>query len=56
MDMLMIRIDNSVKLNDKVYIYKDIDHIKELSDYLNTIPYELICNISKRVDRKYIKV
>ena len=56
MDMLMVKIDSSVKLNDKVYIYKDINHIKELSNYLNTIPYELICNISKRVDRKYIKV
>ena len=55
MDMLMIKIDNSVKINDKVYIYKDIKHIKELSNYLNTISYELICNISKRVERKYIK-
>ena len=55
MDMLMIKIDNNVKLHDKVYIYKDINHIKEHSKYLNTIPYELICNISKRVPRKYIK-
>ena len=55
MDMLMVKIDESVKLNDKVYIYKDINHIKDLSNYLNTIPYELICNVSKRVERKYIK-
>ena len=55
MDMLMVKIDNSIKLNDKVYIYKDIKHIKELSNRLNTIPYELICNISKRVERNYIK-
>ena len=55
MDMLMVKIDESIKINDKVYIYKDINHIKELSNYLNTIPYELICNISKRVPRKYIK-
>jgi len=54
MDMLMIKIDSSIKLYDKVNIYKDIDHIKELSKYLNTIPYELICNVSKRVDRKYV--
>lgn len=54
MDMLMVKIDESVKLNDKVYIYKDIEHIKTLSNYLDTIPYELICNISKRVPRKYI--
>jgi len=55
MDMLMIKIDNSVKLYDKVYIYKDINHIKYLSKYLDSIPYELICNVSKRVERKYIK-
>lgn len=55
MDMLMIKVDNSVKLYDKVYIYKDINHIKDLSNYLDTIPYELICNVSKRVERKYIE-
>ena len=54
MDMLMVKIDNNVKLNDKVYIYKDITHIKYVSKYLKTIPYEIICNISKRVPRKYI--
>lgn len=55
MDMLMLKIDDSVKLYDKVYVYKDINHIKKLSNYLSTIPYELICNISKRVERKYVK-
>lgn len=55
MDMLMIKIDEDVKLNDKVYIYKDIEHIKKLSNYLDTIPYELICSISKRVPRKYLQ-
>ena len=54
MDMLMIEIDESVKLYDKVYLYKDINHIKYLSKYLETIPYELICNVSKRVERKYV--
>lgn len=55
MDMLMVKIDESVKLYDKVYIYKDINHIMELSNYLDTIPYELICNVSKRVPRNYIE-
>ena len=54
MDMLMIKIDEDVKIGDLVYIYKDINHIKYLSNYLDTIPYELICNISKRVPRDYI--
>ena len=55
MDMIMIRIDETVKIHDKVYVYKDIEHINYLSNYIDTIPYELICNISKRVPRIYIK-
>jgi len=53
MDMIMIRVDDTMNIHDKVYIYKDINHIKELSNYIDTIPYELICNISKRVPRIY---
>lgn len=56
MDMLMVLIDDQVKLDDLVYIYKDNSHIKYLSNYADTIPYELICNVSKRVPRKYINV
>ena len=52
MDMLMVKIDNSIKLNDKVYVYKDIKHIKKLSNYLNTIRYEYICNILKGEKKK----
>ena len=55
MDMFMVKIDDKVKLHDKVYIYKDNKHIKYLSKYLDTIPYELLCNVSKRVPRKYLK-
>lgn len=56
MDMLMVLIDDQVKLDDLVYIYKDNSHIIYLSNYADTIPYELICNVSKRVPRKYINV
>jgi len=55
MDMLMVKIDADVKLYDRVYIYKDINHIKRLSEYLDTIPYELICGVSKRVPRYYVE-
>lgn len=51
MDMMMVVVDSTVKLHDKVYVYKDINHIKYLSEYLDTIPYELLCNVSKRVPR-----
>lgn len=54
MDMLFVKVDNRVKIGDKVVIIKDNKHIREISKHLNTIPYEIICNISKRVPRKYI--
>lgn len=55
MDMLMIKIDETVELKDKVYIFKNIEHIRYLSEHVETIPYELICNISKRVPRVCIE-
>ncbi len=55
MDMLMVKIDNNVNLYDDVLILKDNNHIKEVSKYLETIPYEVICSISKRVNRVYEK-
>ena len=53
MDMLFVRVDNDVCVNNEVLIIKDNDHIKYISDYLDTIPYEIICSISKRVPRVY---
>lgn len=55
MDMLMVKIDEGIRLYDKVYLYKDVNHIKLLSKYLDTIPYEIICGVSKRVPRYYIE-
>lgn len=54
MDMLFIQIDDSVHLHDKVVMLKDISHIEEVAKYLETIPYEIMCMIGKRVERKYI--
>lgn len=54
MDMLFVKIDDSIKLHDKVVILKDINHIEEVANYLETIPYEVMCMIGKRVERKYI--
>lgn len=53
MDMLMVKIDDHVKLNDKVFVIKDVDHINYIADYTNTIPYEILCMISNRVPRRY---
>ena len=55
MDMLFVKIDNSVNINDEVVILKDIGHIEQVAKYLGTIPYEIICSISKRVPRIMIE-
>lgn len=54
MDMLFVKVDNSVKVGDKVTIIKDIKHIEEIAKHLDTIPYEVMCSIGKRVPRLYI--
>ena len=55
MDMLFVKVDDTVKVGDKVAIIKDIEHIKEIAKHLDTITYEVTCSIGKRVPRKYIK-
>lgn len=54
MDMLFVKIDDSVHLHDKVVLLKDITHIEEVARHLDTIPYEVMCMIGKRVKREYI--
>lgn len=53
MDMLFVKVDDKVKVGDKVTIIKDIEHIREISKHLDTITYEVICSIGKRVPRIY---
>lgn len=53
MDMLFVKIDSTVKIKDKVEIIKDVEHIKKIAKHLNTIEYEILCNIGKRVPRIY---
>ncbi len=54
MDMLFIKVDDSVKVGEKVEIIKDINHIKQIATHLDTITYEVICSIGKRVPRIYV--
>lgn len=54
MDMLFVKVDDSVSVYDQVEILKDIEHINYVSEYLDTIPYEVMCTISKRVERVYV--
>lgn len=53
MDMLFVKVDESVNLDDEVIILKDKTHISEVANYLDTIPYEVLCSISSRVPRVY---
>ena len=50
-----VKVDDSVKVGDTVDLIKDIDHIRYIAKYLDTITYEVICNVGKRVKRFYIK-
>ncbi len=53
MDMLFVKVDNSVKVGDKVTLIKDIKHIKQIAEHLETIPYEVLCCVGRRVPRVY---
>ena len=53
MDMLFVKVDDDVKLGDTVILIKDNEHIKEIAKHLDTITWEVICSIGKRVPRIY---
>lgn len=56
MDMLFVRVDDTVHKHDKVVVIKDTAHILEIAKHLHTVPHEVLCNISKRVPRIYEEV
>ena len=41
---------------DIVDVLKDKEHIEYVAKYLDTIPYEVICLVGKRVDRIYLQL
>jgi len=52
MDMLMVNVtDIDCTEGDEVFVYKNHKHIEDLSEIINTIPYELLTAISERVHR-----
>ncbi len=51
MDMLFVKVDDEVEVHDTVYVLKDNAHIEEVAKYLDTISYEVLCMIGKRVPR-----
>ena len=52
MDMITIKIDNNVKINDDVIIY---ENIKQRSRELKISAYTLLTSITNRVPRVYIQ-
>lgn len=56
MDVIMVNVsDIDCKEGDKVFIYKNQQHIEDLANKINTIPYELLTAISQRVNRVLTK-
>lgn len=54
MDMLFVEVDDDVEVHDEVYLLRDNEHIIEVANHLDTIPYEVLCSIGKRVPRVYV--
>lgn len=56
MDMMMVKIDNSaIKEGDEVIIFNSTPSLEEFAEDCQTIPYEVLTSISRRVKRIYIK-
>lgn len=56
MDMLMVDLQNiKTKEGDEVIIFNGNPTLEEFSGYCQTIPYEVLTSISRRVKRIYIK-
>lgn len=55
MDRIVIKVDNNVNIGDKVILFGQFKFTAlNWSNYLGTIPYEILCNISSRVPRQII--
>lgn len=56
MDMLMVDIQNApAKEGDEVILFNSSPTLQEFAVYCNTIPYEVLTSVSRRVKRIYIK-
>ncbi len=55
MDQLMILVDDTILLGDTVALINDDITVDEVSRDLDTINYEIVCSISDRVPRVFIK-
>ena len=51
---MFVKVDDKVNVLDKVEVIRDNKQINAIATQLDTIVYEVLCSISKRVPRKYI--
>ena len=55
MDIITVDIKNTnINVGSFVELWGDNINIKEISKLINTIPYELMCNLGNRLNKKYI--
>lgn len=55
MDQIMIRVDHDIKPGTPIEIFGSHISIESMAEELNTIPYEILCLITGRVTRIYLK-
>ena len=53
--MTAVKIDDSIKMYDKVTLIGDKVSIKEVANHNGTSIYETMCNIGKKIPRVYIQ-
>ncbi len=52
---MMVKIDENVHLRDRVEIFGEHISLARMAKELSTIPYEIVCLVSERVERIYQK-
>lgn len=55
MDQMMVKVDDDVHLHDLVEIFGEHISLAQMAKELSTIPYEIVCLVSERVERIYVK-
>jgi len=55
MDMIMVKVDNTIKIGDKVEIFGDNIKVKEVTNNLGLNAYHLFNQISNRVPRIHVR-
>lgn len=55
MDQMMVKVDENVHLHDLVEIFGEHMTLARMAKELHTIPYEITCLLSERVERIYQK-